>query len=85
MPRLYADEYERKIDAFRRWYKGKRAMNNVSQQALADKIGVTQGAVSAKLTGEGTVISYRDLLIFLEAVDATDDEILRFMRLGGRE
>ena len=84
MPKIYVNEYERRISAFRRWHKGRRAEEDVSQADLARELGIGQTAVSAKLKIKGSgqsVITYRDLLCFFKAVNATDEEIVRFMRL----
>lgn len=83
MPKVFASELERKIYQFRKWFKGKRAMENVTQIALARELGVSQQSVSNKITtsGTGTEITYKDLLILFKAVGASDEEILRYMKL----
>ena len=84
MPKVYANEYDRKIYAFRRWFKGKRAMNNITLTALARKKGVSHAAESNKLKTTGsnqTEITYRDLLLYFKEAGATDEEILYFMRV----
>ena len=83
MPKVFASEVERKINTFRKWFKGKRAMENISQIALARKLGLSQQAVSNKITtsGTGSEITYKDLLIFFREVNATDEEILKYMKL----
>lgn len=84
MPKIYVNEYERRISAFRRWYRGKRAEEGISQADLARELGIGQTAVSAKLKVNGSdqsVITYRDLLCFFKAVKATPEEIVRFMSM----
>lgn len=84
MPKVYTNEYDRKIYAFRRWFKGKRAIENITLISLGRKMGCSHVAVSKKVNpkGEGqTEITYRDLLLFFKEVGATDEEILRYMRL----
>ena len=83
MPKLFSNDADRKINSFKRWFKGKRAVANVSQHALAERLEISQTAISAKLsTGEGaTNITYKDMLIFFDEVGATDEEILHYMRL----
>jgi transcriptional regulator with XRE-family HTH domain len=86
MPKVFASPCERKVAAFRSWYRGKRAEKNVTQTDLARELDLAQASVSAKLQVKGnnqTKITYEDLLILFRVVDATDEEILRFMRLGG--
>lgn len=84
MPKVYMNEYDRKIYAFRRWFKGKRAMNNITLNALAKKKGVSHTSESKKLktTGDNQAeITYRDLLLYFKEVRATDEEILHYMRV----
>lgn len=82
MPIVYADKYEKKIAEFRRWHKGKRAKEDVTQEDLAKALGVSQPSISAKLRVKGkgqTEITYRELLILLKAVHATPEEIVEIM------
>jgi len=83
MPKQFASELERKIYSFRKWFKGKRAMENVSQIALARELGLSQQAISNKITtiGKGSEITYKDLLVFFREVGASDEEILHYMKL----
>ena len=82
MPIVYADKYEKKIAEFRRWYKGKRAQEDVTQEDLAEALGVSQPSISSKLrvNGKGqTEITFRELLVMLKAVHATPEEIVEIM------
>lgn len=84
MPKTFMSEYDKKIYAFRRWFKGKRAMNNITLMALANKMGCSHAAVCRKLQTKGddqTEITYRDLLLFFKESGATDEEILRCMKM----
>lgn len=84
MPKVYANEFDKKIYAFRRWFKGKRSMNNIRLVDLARKMGVSHTAVSRKINPKGdrqSDITYEDLLLFFREVDATDEEILRYMKM----
>lgn len=86
MAKLFADERDRKIYAFRRWFKGKRASCNLTLMALGKKMGVSHVAVSRKLQTKGneqTEITYRDLLLFFDETGASDEEILHYMKLKG--
>lgn len=85
MPKAYLNDYDRKIASFRAWFKGKRAEKNINQDMLTRKTGRCQSAESRKLRVKGygqSEITYKDLLIYFEMVDATDDEILRYMKIG---
>ena len=84
MPRVYASEYDRTISAFRRWFKGKCAMENITQTFLAGELEITQSSVSSKIQPNGnkqSAITYKDLLCFFKAVNASDEEILQFMKM----
>lgn len=84
MPKIYENDYERKISAFRKWHRGKRAMEGIRQEDLARERGVTTASISAKLRVKGsnqTTITYEDLLCFFKAVNATPEEIVHYMTL----
>lgn len=84
MPKVFANDYDKKIYNFRRWFKGKRSMADLTLEALGREMGVSHVAVSRKLQTKGdrqTEITYRDLLVFFKEVKATDEEILHFMKL----
>ena len=84
MPKAYFNDYDRKIASFRAWFKGKRAEKDINQEYLARKIGATQATVSRKIQPRGDKqvdITYKELLIFFKEVGATDEEILRYMKI----
>lgn len=83
MPKVIFNAYDRKIDAFRKWFLGKRKSEDVTQEMLADELCIPQSCVSNKLKrkGQSTQITYKDLLVFFKMTNATDEEILRAMRL----
>lgn len=84
MPRAYFNEVDRKIAAFRAWFKGKRAEKGINQEYLARQTKSSQATVSRKIQTRGNQqadISYKDLLIYFQAVNATDEEILRYMKI----
>lgn len=70
---------ERKKEEFRKWIKGKRSSEDVTQEMLGRKMGVTQQAAGKKMNT--SQYSYTDLLILFKTVNATDEEILRMMKL----
>ncbi len=84
MPKSFLNDYDRKISSFRSWFKGRRATEGVTQEHLARKMGVSQTTLSRKTQVKGykqSEITYRDLLYFFKEVNATDEEILRYMKL----
>lgn len=70
---------ERKKEEFKKWISGKRSTERVTQEMLAKKMGITQQAAGAKL--RKSQYSLEDLLILFQSVNATDEEILRMMKL----
>lgn len=87
MPKVFFNEYDKKIYNFRRWFKGKRATADLTLEELGRKMGVSHVAVSRKLQTTGdkqTEITYRDLLLFFKESGATDEEILWAMKMGGK-
>ena len=87
MPKLYYSDYEKKIAAFRKWFKGRCASEGIRQKDLAAKLGLHQVAISNKVRVKGydqSAITYKDLLVFFDSVNATDEEILHYMRMDRR-
>ena len=88
MPKVYMNDFDKKIYAFRLWFKGKRAMLNITLAELAREKGVSHASESNKLRTKGnnqTEITYRDLLLYFDKSEASDEEILRYMRLRGKK
>jgi transcriptional regulator with XRE-family HTH domain len=59
-------------------------MQGVTQEDLARKLDLTQSAISWKTRVKGdnqTQITYKDLLVFFKELNATDEEILQFMKM----
>ncbi|MBR1853412.1 MAG: helix-turn-helix transcriptional regulator [Lachnospiraceae bacterium] len=84
MPKVFQSDCDRKIYAFRRWFKGKCRSKDITQAQLARKMGIAQASLSYKMQTAGnnsTQITYRDLLCFFREVNATDEEILHYMKL----
>lgn len=80
MPKTFVSDTDRAIDKFKRWYKIAKASNDITDEQIAKKIGVSRPAVTQKMKG-GT-ISLRDALIIFREMNASDEEILQLMRLG---
>lgn len=79
MPKTYLNDADRAIEKYRRWYKTAKASNDITDEQIAKKIGVSRPAVTQKMKG-GT-ISLRDALIIFNEMNASDEEILQLMRL----
>lgn len=79
MPKTYLNDADRAIEKYRRWYKTAKATHDINDEQIAKKIGISQPAISQKMNG-GT-ISLRDALIIFREMNATDEEILKLMRM----
>lgn len=79
MPKTFLNEYDRRMAAFRSWLKGKMAMQNITQSAMAEKLNCTQANFSCKMLGK-TAFSQKELMIVFKSVNATDEEIVRYMK-----
>lgn len=84
MPKVYFNDYDKAIDRFRRWFYNEKNSRNITQNDLVRPLGVTQTSVSEKLSLTAksmTNISLRDAIIILHKMDATDEEILKLMKI----
>ena len=63
------------------WIVGKMHTEKKRQVDLAEEIGITQPAMSQRLGQDLDSFSYGDLLTLFKVLNATDEEILRLMRL----
>lgn len=70
---------ERKKEEFKKWIKGKKSAEDITQEMIGKKIGITQQAAGQKM--RNSQYTYTDLLILFKTVNATDEEILRLMKL----
>lgn len=84
MPKVFFNEPDRAVARFRRWVHDEKNRHDINQAKLADALGISQPAVSMKLRANGsnqTEISLRDAIIIFRAMDATDEEILKLMKI----
>lgn len=84
MPKTYLSDTDRALARFRRWYWNEKRSRDVTDEKLAKLLGVSQPAVSYKMRIKGeknTDISLKDALLILDAMGASDEEILQLMRL----
>ena len=51
----------------------------MSQTELAKELGITQGGLHYKLFNNS--FSYKDLIVIFQALDLTDEEIVRLMKV----
>lgn len=79
MPRVYIKRREYKVTDFSRWIAGKMLELKLNQTDMGQLIGISQSAFSNRL--EKGLFSYEDMLILFEKLKATDEEILRLMKV----
>lgn len=79
MPRVSINKKKYKVSDLSKWIIGKMYELNMTQSDLSEMLGITQPAVSNRL--KKGLFSYADMLILLKELQATDEEILRFMKI----
>ena len=80
MPRVFPlGEVERRKIAFSKWIKGKKATEDVTNGMIGSKLGMTGQAVGQK--NKNSQYDFGELLILFKELKATDEEILRLMKL----
>lgn len=63
---------------FRRWLRCKMAEDGITQEELGKWLNIKQSCVSRKL--KDVAFSQKDMVIILQHIKATDNEILSFVR-----
>lgn len=79
MPKVYLDRKEKKKDNLVEFITGRMKTLKLRQQDMADEIDITQPAFTNRL--EKGYFTYEDLLSVFNKLEATDEEIVRLMRL----
>ena len=79
MPRVAIKKKEYKISDLSQWIAGRMYAMKIRQKDMAEIIGGTQSGFSKKL--ESGFFTYGELLSILKKLEATDEEILRLMKL----
>lgn len=72
-------EVERRKIAFSKWIKGKKETEDVTNGMIGSKLGMTGQAVGQK--NKNSQYDFGELLILFKELKATDEEILRLMKL----
>ena len=85
MPRVAIKKKEYMIKDFTGWVIQKMKMNGLRQQDIADILGIAQGSFSTRVkkcikTGQN-IFSFEEAIVLLKELEATDEEILRLMKL----
>lgn len=79
MPRVAIKKKEYMISDLSQWIVGQMYAKHIRQEEMAGMIGINQSSFSKRLK-QGK-FSYGDLLSILKHLEATDEEILRLMKL----
>lgn len=79
MPRVAINRKKYMVTDLRRWIIGQMHVMHVNQEEMGEVIGVNQSGFSKRLSkGKFT---YLELISILKHLEATDEEILRLMKL----
>ena len=79
MPRVAIKKKEYMISDLSEWIAGRMYAMKVRQKEMGELLGITQQAFCKKLKKSN--FDYRELLSILKKLEATDEEILRLMKL----
>lgn len=79
MPRVAIKKKDYMISDLSKWIVGKMYAMKVRQRDMAELLEITQPAFCKKL--KGSYFTYGELLSVLKKLEATDEEILRLMKL----
>lgn len=79
MPRVTIKKKEYMISDLSQWIAGRMYTKGLRQQDMAETIGITQSAFCQRL--KKGLFTYGEMLSIFKKLEATDEEILRIMRL----
>lgn len=79
MPRITSRRKQYKAKDIGAWIAGKMREARLTQEYMADKLGISQQAYGQKL--RKSQFSYADLLTILQEIQASDEEIIKLMRV----
>lgn len=84
MPRVAINKKKYMLRDLYGWIKGRMDLFDMNQTDLGKLLGISQQAMSTRLlglkAGEDT-LKHNDLAIIFKRFEATDEEILKFMKL----
>lgn len=85
MPRVPINRKKYMIKDFTGWVLQKMKMNGLRQEDVGKILGIAQNSFSERLNKcikEGkNIFSFEETIVLLKAFEATDEEILRLMKL----
>lgn len=84
MPRVAINKKKYILQDLYVWIKGKMALFDMNQTDLGVLWGISQEAASIRLLGLKNgkdTLKHNDLAVLFKKFDATDEEILKFMKI----
>lgn len=81
MPRVAINKKKYMIADLPGWIAGRMHKKKLKQADVARDINISQPTLSERLNSSRDTFSYGDLLTLFKELDATDEEILRLMKL----
>lgn len=84
MPRVSINKKKYMLRDLYVWINGKMLLKDINQTRLGEMLGISQQAASIRLSGlkKGMdTLKHNDLAIIFKEFEATDEEILKFMKL----
>ena len=79
MPRVHLKRKEYMVSDFSSWLNDRMYRRKLSQKDLGQFIGISQPAFSNRM--KKGLFSYEDIITLLDKLEATDEEILRLMKM----
>lgn len=79
MPKVYLTEKERLCSRLARWVYGELRVQGMSQQELAEHLGISQQALSAKL--KRASFSYSDFVTIVKTLKPSNQDLLHIIGL----
>lgn len=79
MPRVRIKKKEYMVNDLTKWINRRREDLNLRQRDLAELLGISQPALSNRL--EKGLFNYTDMIQILNVLNATDEEILKLMKM----
>lgn len=84
MPRVAINKKKYLLRDLYVWIKGKMSLEGMNQEGLGELLGISQQAASARLLGLKSgedKFKHNELAVIFKRFEATDEEILKFMKL----
>lgn len=81
MPRVAINKKKYMIADLPGWISGRMHREKKKQSEIARTIGISQPAMSNRLNSNEDIFTYGDLLTLFKELNATDEEILKLMKL----